>query len=130
MLGTFVLSREAAKLMRTSGGGRIINFTSVAVPLKLEGEAVYSASKAAVESLTQILAREFAPFEVTVNAVGPCPVDTAMTRGVPDAKLQALLERQALPRPATMQDVANVIDFLIQPESRMVTGQTIYLGGP
>jgi len=130
VLGTFVLSREAAKLMRTSGGGRIINFTSVAVPLKLEGEAVYAASKAAVESLTQILAREFAPFEVTVNAVGPCPVDTAMTRGVPDAKLQALLERQALPRPATMQDVANVIDFLIQPESRMVTGQTIYLGGP
>jgi Dehydrogenases with different specificities (related to short-chain alcohol dehydrogenases) len=58
--GTFLFCREAARLMQLHGYGRIVNFTSVAVPLKIEGEAAYAASKAAVISLTQILAREFA----------------------------------------------------------------------
>ena len=60
VLGTFILSREAAKLMKSRRFGRIVNFSTVATPLKLEGEAVYAASKAAIVSLTQILAREFA----------------------------------------------------------------------
>src|SRR6266550_3158287 len=62
--GTFLFCREAARLMQLHRYGRIVNFTTVAVPLKLEGEAVYAASKAAVISLTQILAREFADFGV------------------------------------------------------------------
>ena len=129
VLGSFLLCREAAKLMRTSGGGRIVNFSSVAVPLALEGEAIYAASKAAVESMTQILARELAPLGVTVNCVGPCPVDTDMTRPVPDEKMQAVLAKQAIPRYATVEDVANVLDFFLRPESAMVTGQVVYLGG-
>jgi len=129
VLGAFVFCREAAKLMRTSGGGRIINFASVATPLKLEGEAIYAASKAAVVSLTQILAREFAEYEITVNAVGPCPVETAMTGRVPGEKMQALLKRQAIPRYASFNDVANVTDFFMKAESRLITGQVLYLGG-
>jgi 3-oxoacyl-[acyl-carrier protein] reductase len=127
--GTFLFCREAAKLMQKQQNGRIVNFTTVAAPLKLEGEAIYAASKAAVLTLTQVLAREFAPFGVTVNAVGPTPVKTDLIRSVPAEKLEALLQRQAIRRFGEFRDVANVIDFFIQPESDFVTGQVIYLGG-
>lgn len=129
VVGTFVFSREAAKLMKQAGYGRIITLSTVAVPLKLEGEAAYVASKAAVVGLTQVLAREFATFGITVNAVGPTPIQTDLIRNVPAAKINALVARQAIPRLGTFADVTNVTDFLLRPESEFVTGQCIYLGG-
>jgi 3-oxoacyl-[acyl-carrier protein] reductase len=127
--GTFLFCREAARLMQLRGYGRIVNFASVAVPLKLEGEAIYAASKAAVISLTQILAREFADFGVTVNAIGPAPIRTDLIRGVSPEKLDALIERQAIKRYGEPRDVIHVIDFFVQPASDFVTGQVIFLGG-
>jgi 3-oxoacyl-[acyl-carrier protein] reductase len=127
--GTFLFCREAAKLMQRHKSGRIVNFTTVAVPLKLEGEAAYAASKAAVITLTEILAREFAPYGITVNAVGPTPVRTDLIRHVPEEKLRALVARQAIPRFGEFRDIANVVDFYISPASDFVTGQTLFLGG-
>jgi 3-oxoacyl-[acyl-carrier protein] reductase len=129
VLGTFLFCREAAKLMQKRRSGRIVNFATVATPLRLEGEAAYAASKAAVVSLTQILARELAPFGVTVNAVGPTPVPTDLIRSVPKAKMDALLARQAIARFGEMRDISNVTDFLLRDESDFITGQIIYLGG-
>src|SRR5436190_8056641 len=128
-IGTFLLCREAARLMQAHRYGRIVNFASVAVPLKLEGEAIYAASKAAVISLTQVLAREFAEFGITVNAVGPTPIKTDLIRGVPPEKLEVLISRQAIKRYGEMRDVIQVIDFFINPASDFVTGQVIFLGG-
>jgi len=128
-IGTFLFCREAARLMQLHRYGRIVNFATVAVPLKLEGEAVYAASKAAVISLTQILAREFADFGVTVNAIGPAPIRTDLIRGVPPEKLDALIARQAIKRYGESRDVIQVIDFFVQPASDFVTGQVIFLGG-
>lgn len=128
-IGTFLYCREAAKLMQQRRCGRIVNFTTVATPLRLEGEAVYAASKAAVESITQVMARELAEFNITVNAVGPTPVPTDLIRSVPKAKMDALLTRQAIRRFGEMRDVSNVIDFFLRPESDFITGQILYLGG-
>ena len=129
VVGCFLFSREAAKLMKKQKAGRIVNFTTVAVPLKLEGEAAYVASKAAVEGLTDVLAREFADFGITVNAVGPVPIKTDLIRSVPLAKLDKLVERQPLKRFGEFSDVANVVDFFLRKESNFITGQCLYLGG-
>lgn len=127
--GTFLFCREAARLMQKRKYGRIVNMTTVATPLRLEGEAIYAASKAAVLNLTQVLARELAAFGITVNAVGPTPVKTDLIKSVPQEKLDALLARQAIPRFGEPEDVINVVDFFLKPESSFVTGQNIYLGG-
>jgi 3-oxoacyl-[acyl-carrier protein] reductase len=129
VLGSFVVMREAAKQMRKSGGGRIVNLSSVAVPLDLEGEALYAASKSAVETLTRIAARELATWGITVNAVGPGPVATGLIAGVPKERINALVERQAIKRMVTEDDVINAVAFFLREESAMVSGQVLYLGG-
>jgi len=129
VIGTFLFSREAAKLMKRNHYGRIVNFATVATPLKLEGEAIYAASKAAIVSLTEILAKELAEMGITVNAVGPTPVETDLIRSVPQEKIDALLSQQSIHRLGEFRDISNVIDFFICPESNFVTGQVIFLGG-
>lgn len=129
LFGTFFFAREAAKVMMKQKEGNIVNFTSVAVPLSLEGEAAYAASKAAVNKLTQILAKELGEFNIRVNAIGPTPIETDLIRTVPKEKINKLLEQQALKRMGMFEDVANVIDFYISEKSRFITGQILYLGG-
>ena len=129
VVGTFLSCREAAKLMQMNKFGRIINFTTVATPLRLEGEAVYASSKAAVVSITQILARELADMGITVNAIGPVPVKTDLIRAVPREKIESLINRQAIRRYGEFKDIVNVIDFFLKKESNFITGQVIYLGG-
>lgn len=129
VLGSFLVCREAAKLMRRRNYGRIVNFSTIAVPLRLEGEALYAAAKSAVEMLTRVLAREFAPFGITVNAIGPTPIETDLIRGVPREKLQHIIDTLAIKRFGAFADVAHVIDFFTHPASDYITGQVIYLGG-
>jgi len=128
VFGTFYFLREVAKVMRKKGG-RIVNFSTVAVPLNLQGEALYAASKSAVESLTKVAAGELAPLNITVNAVGPTPIATDLIKGVPPEKIDALVQRQAIPRLGEVADVINAVDFFLRPESNFITGQVIYLGG-
>ncbi len=127
--GSFITSREVAKVMIKKKAGRIINFSTVAVPLNLDGEALYASSKAAVESLTRISAKELGEFGITVNCVGPTPIETDLIKNVPKDKIDELIGHQSLKRFGTFDDVTNVIDFFIKPESQFITGQTIYLGG-
>lgn len=129
VVGTFLFCREGAKLMAMNAYGRIVNFTTVATPLKLEGEAIYAASKAAIHSFTEVMAREVAALNITINAVGPTPIDTDLIRSVPKDKMDRLVARQAIPRKGLESDVANVIDFYLQPSSEFITGQNLFLGG-
>lgn len=127
--GTFLVSRESAKLMRRRRFGRIVNVSTVAVPLHLEGEAAYVASKSAVVALTQVMARELAEFGITCNVVGPTPIETDLIRAVPPEKIDQIVSRLAVKRLGRFEDVANVVDFFVRPESELVTGQVVYLGG-
>jgi 3-oxoacyl-[acyl-carrier protein] reductase len=127
--GAFLVCREAAKLMMRRRYGRIVNLTTVAVPMRLAGEAAYAASKAAVETLTKVLARELGELGITCNAVGPTPIDTDLIRGVPRKKIDEIVAALAVKRLGTFEDVANVVDFFVRPESGYVTGQVVYLGG-
>jgi 3-oxoacyl-[acyl-carrier protein] reductase len=127
--GTMLMTRAAIRLLRRSRAGRIVNLTTVAVPLRLAGEATYAASKSAIETFTRVVAKEVGPLGITCNAVGPSPVKTRLTAGVPEHKLQQLVSAQAVPQWATPADVIHVIEFFLAPSSRMVTGQILYLGG-
>ena len=127
--GTFLVSRESAKLMRRRNFGRIVNLSSIAAPLVLDGEAAYAATKAAIESLTRSFASELGTMGITVNTLGPGPIDTDLIRGVPKAKMNALLERLPLRKMGEPVDAWNVVRFFLSPESKQITGQVVYLGG-
>ncbi|WP_257935603.1 short-chain dehydrogenase/reductase [Campylobacter lari] len=143
--GSFLFIREVAKIMsvnysksRNNEEGseyyknmpfRIVNFTTVATPLRLEGEAAYAASKAAIVNFTQVCAKELAEFGITVNAVGPTPIPTDLIKNVSKNKIESLLNQQAIKRFGSFGDVLNAIEFFLDEKSNFITGQIIYLGG-
>ncbi len=128
-MGTFLFVREVGKIMMRKKFGRIINFSTVAVAHNLEGEAVYASSKAAIESITKVVAKELGSYGITVNAVGPTPIETDLIKNVSKDKIQSLIDMQAVKRLADFDDIANVLDFYADERSGFVTGQVLYLGG-
>ena len=118
-----------AKLMRKAKYGRIVNLTTIAVPMLIEGELSYAASKAALEKATEILAAELAPFGITCNLVGPSPVETDLIRGIPKAKMDALLNRLLTKRMATLDEVAYAVEVFADRRAGHLTAQSLYLGG-
>ncbi|MBS1517994.1 MAG: SDR family oxidoreductase [Bacteroidetes bacterium] len=129
VIGAFLFTREAAKLMRKNSFGRIINFSSVAVQLDLAGEAVYASSKAALNSFTKITAKEFAEFNITVNAIALTPMRTDLIKNVPEEKINKLIGKLTVKRLMEFKDISNLTDFLIREESGFITGQIINFGG-
>lgn len=130
VVGTMLSCREAGKLMLPARLGRIITFGSVAVVYHLEGEAAYTASKAAVEAYTRVLARELGEFGITVNAISPNPIKTDLIAGVSGEKMERLIQRQSIKRYGTFEDVLHTVDFLLDDKGGLITGQVIYFGGP
>lgn len=127
--GTFLFTREVSKVMMKQKFGRIVNYTTVAKPLRLEGEAIYAASKAAIENFTQTIAKEVASYGITVNAIGPTPIQTDLIKAIPKEKIAELLNKQAIKRFGTFEDIINAIEFFCDEKSDFITGQIIYLGG-
>lgn len=129
LLGSMYCCAEAGKIFARRKAGRIVNFSSIAVALGLEGETAYVAAKAGVEGFTRAFAREMAPFGVTVNAVAPGPVPTKLIAGVPEEKIVALRKRQVLPRPLNPEDVWNVVSWLLDERSSSLSGEVLHVGG-
>ncbi|HEX2135109.1 MAG TPA: SDR family oxidoreductase [Microvirga sp.] len=129
LLGTIYCATAFGKLAVRRRGGRIINFSTIAVPLAVKGEAVYAASKAGVEGFTRTFAREMGDFGVTVNAVAPGPVDTDLIAKVPRERIDEIVGRQLIAEQATKDDVWNIVRFLLSDEASAVTGQIINVNG-
>ena len=126
--GTFNTLREAAKRLRD--GGRIINFSTSVVGLKLETYGVYAATKAAVETLTAIMAKEMRGRNITVNAVAPGPVATELfLNGKSEELVARMAKMNPLERLGTPEDIASAVAFLAGPDGGWVNGQTLRANG-
>ena len=127
--GVFLCSREAIKDMAKQRYGRIVNITSVAAFMGNPGQANYSASKAGIVGFTKTIAREYAIRGITVNAVGPGFIETAMTDVLSDRVKEEMKKIIPLGRFGTVEDVANAVIFLASPDSGYITGQVIHVNG-
>lgn len=126
--GPLYTMREAAK--KLAHGGKIINLSSSVIGMKLEGYGVYTASKAAIESLTAILAKELRGKNITVNAIAPGPTATALfLEGKSDALIEQLSKAAPLERLGTVEDIAAVLDFAVSDASNWVNAQVLRVNG-
>jgi len=125
-----IFATQAAASHFSSEGGRVINVSSIAATHSLPGLSVYSATKAALDALTRVWATELGPRGVTVNAVAPGLVDTAMLKAATprmggEEAVKGMVARTPLGRLGTPSDIADVVAFLASPDARWVTGQVL-----
>jgi len=129
-IGSFLFCREAAKLMQKKGYGRIVNISTIAVPLSQAGTSAYGASKAALEQFSRVLAKELIAYGITVNILSLSFVkNSGMVKDIAEQTIKETLERTILKSWLDFEDVIKTVDFFISPENNKLTGQTLYLGG-
>jgi len=128
-LGTVSACKHFSPLLIRAGGGVIINFSTIAVSLHLEGESSYVASKAAVEAYSRVLARELAKHQVRVNCIAPGPIETALLRGVSANQVSRIVDRQLLKHQFKCSDVADLVEILLDNRAASLTGHVFHLGG-
>jgi len=129
LLAPFMVSREAAKFMRKSKWGRIINIGSMAASLEPVGDSIYAACKAGLSTLAGVMAKEFQGFNVTCNTLGITAIESDMLSQLPRDKIDAIINALPVPRFAQADDILNVIDFFASERSAYITAQTVFLGG-
>ena len=127
--GTFNCTKSAIRVMMRQKRGTIINVASITGLMGNAGQANYSASKAGVIGFTKAVAREYADRGITVNAVAPGFIATAMTDAIPEKEREALIGQIPLNRLGTPEDVANAVFFLASEEASYITGQVISING-
>ena len=127
--GYFYCAQQAVLKMFRKKSGVVINMSSVSGILALAGQSVYSATKGAVNSLTQTMAKELAPYGIRVNAVAPGFIETEMLNALSDEKKQAYLNAIPMHRLGTVEDVANVVSMLASDAASYITGQIITVDG-
>jgi 3-oxoacyl-[acyl-carrier protein] reductase len=126
--GTFNTLREAAR--RLERGGRIVNFSTSVIGMALPGYALYAATKSAVETMTNIMAKELRGRNITVNAVAPGPTATALfLDGKPPEVVDRLAKANPMERLGTPEDIANAVSFLVSADGGWINGQTLRANG-
>ncbi len=129
LLAPFLVSREAAKMMRKTKWGRIINIGSMAASLEPIGDSMYAATKAGLSTLTNVMAKEFGSMNVTCNTLAITAIDTDMLSQLPRDKIEVIIAGLPIPRFAKPDDILNIIDFFASERSSYITAQIIFMGG-
>jgi 3-oxoacyl-[acyl-carrier protein] reductase len=129
LTSAFRMSKACLRGMMKAKHGRIVTITSVIGATGNPGQANYAATKAGVIGFTKSLAREIGSRGITVNTVAPGFIDTDMTRELPEAQQQALLEQIPLGRLGSVEDIANAVAFLASEDAAYITGETIHVNG-
>jgi len=129
LTGAFNVSKAVIKPMMKARTGTIINISSVVGVIGNVGQANYSASKAGLIGLTKTMAKEFAPRNITVNAIAPGFIQTDMTEVLSEEAKQAFLNVIPMKRAGSAEDVANVASFLASEDASYITGQVICVDG-
>lgn len=127
--GTFNVTKAAIKVMMRKKSGTIINIASITGLMGNAGQANYSASKAGVIGFTKAVAREYADRGITVNAVAPGFIETAMTDAIPEREREELIKQIPVKKLGTPEDVAHAVCFLASEEAHYITGQVIGVNG-
>jgi 3-oxoacyl-[acyl-carrier protein] reductase len=127
--GTFNFTKAAIKVMLRKRSGRIVNIASITGMMGNAGQANYSASKAGVIGFTKAVAREYADRGITVNAVAPGFIATAMTDAIPEKEKEELIKQIPMKKLGTPEDVANAVYFLASDEAHYITGHVIGVNG-
>ncbi len=129
LTGTFLMTQAVLPAMIKARWGRIVSVSSIVGQTGQAGQVNYSASKAALLGLTRSLAREVASRAITVNAVAPGYIETAMTEVLTDSQKAAMLQHVPLGRAGTEAEVANAVLFLCSPGASYITGHTLDING-
>jgi 3-oxoacyl-[acyl-carrier protein] reductase len=125
VLSPLILTKYVIRSMMTSGGGRVVNVTSIVSFTGYKGLSVYATTKASIVGFTRSLAREVGSLGINVNAVAPGFMDTEMTEGLTSEQHRQIVRRTALGRLAEVEDVANAVEFLLGDKARNITGMTL-----
>ncbi len=125
----FRLSKLVMRGMMKARFGRIINITSVVGEAGNPGQANYAAAKAGVAGMSRALAHELGSRNITVNCVAPGFIDTDMTRALPEAQREALLDKIPLGRLGQPEEIAATVAFLASPRAGYITGSTLNVNG-
>jgi len=126
--GTFITCREVSKIMLQQRHGRIINISSINVPLLQEGTSAYSGTKAAIETMSKIFAKELAPIGITCNVISPGLIDNEVTKTFSSEWKKKLIDKQTIKSALKVDDLCYIINFLIGSKSNVITGQVINMG--
>ena len=128
-LGTVYSCQGFTPLLVRNGGGSVINFSTIAATLHLEGESIYAATKAAVENYSKTFAKELSKFNIRVNCIAPGPIQTDLLSGVTEDQINKIVKAQIIANKFEKHDVADLVQLLLDPKAKSLTGQVFHVGG-
>ena len=128
-MGSYYTSKYVLPVMLTRNYGRILHIASIAGKEGNAGMLAYSASKAAVIGMTKVQGKEYAENNITVNALAPAVIQTALVDAMPEAQVKYMTDKIPMKRCGTLEEAANLATYIVSPENSFTTGFTFDLSG-